>query len=51
LDVVAAAQEVIREQVKEVAKVAATLDIANGSSAQRQEQFSTLRTEYQASED
>ena len=51
MDVVAAAQEVIREQVKEVAKVAATLDIANGSSAQRQEQFSTLRNEYQASED
>jgi hypothetical protein len=51
LDAVAEAQEVIREQVKEVAKVAATLDIANGSNAQRQEQFSILRAEYQASED
>jgi hypothetical protein len=51
LNAVAEAQETIRTQAKEVGKVAATLNAANGSNAQRQEQFATLRTEYQASED
>jgi hypothetical protein len=45
------AQDAIREQVKEVAQVAATLEVVNGSNAERHEQFATLRAKYQASED
>jgi hypothetical protein len=51
LKAVAPAQKVIGQQVKEVANVAATLDIVNGSNAQRQKQFAVLQAEYQASED
>ena len=51
MNAVAEAQETIRHQAKEVGKVAATLDVVNGSTAQRQKQFAILRTEYQASED
>lgn len=47
----APAQEVIRQQAKEVGKVAATLEVVNGTSAQRQKQFASLRDEYQASKD
>ena len=46
---VQAAQEELRPQVEDVRKVAATLEFANGSAAQRQALFAALREDFQAS--
>ncbi len=44
-------QKVIREQVKEVARVQATLDQKSGTSSQRHERFETLQGELASSSD
>ena len=44
-------QEVIRQQVADVAKVDATLDPLNGSAPERQARFETLRDQFQTSHD
>ena len=51
LQAVAADQEVLRTQVAEVQRIAATLDPSSGSSVQRQERFTTLQERLEASVD
>jgi hypothetical protein len=51
LQAVASAQEVVRDQVKEIHAIAATLEEGQGTTPERQERFAQLQKRLQSSED